>query len=237
MRRVLFLVCLMTASVLLASPEAMSTAGFSEWDVPTPLGNSVDHTDPFIGQYGTSIRPSGHFESDAPFVVKVETWIFYAGYIAGKAEKGFFLFNEMTKETEYFTDEAEQTKRILEKGLTHPLSRPYDGGKGWREVWAENRNPKFASPEDLLKQTEQEFDKSDWFQKLPEDQKALRKEGLRKQMEGNVQFLREEYDFYVKVNGEISTYPEFQCMDDARKEKIQKYIEGRLKASTFIVEN
>ena len=235
--RCLALFGLAAAGLLFKPSLTYATAGFAEWSIPTPLGNEVNHTDPFIGTDGTSVRPQGHNESDAPFIVKVNSWVFYAGYIAGKAEKGFFLFNEVTKEVEYFPGEVEQETRMREKGLIHPLSRPYDFDKGWWEAWAENQNTEFATPEELYEKTERVMDKGEWFQKLPEEQKVLQKQIMLQQIQSVAQFLREEFDFYSHLKQEIGRYPEFQRLEAVQQEQIRGHIEGRLRASTFVVES
>ncbi len=230
-------VCVIAGMFLSAGPEAFGTAGIAEWAVATPLGNEVNHTDPFIEEGdGTSIRSVDASGAGVPFVKKLLSWTFYVDYIAGQAGTGFFLFNETTKKIEYFKDEAAQKKRMQETGVLNPISRPYSNEKGWMEVWAENRNPAVSSPDELVKLSLQTISSQEWFQKLPDDLKERQRKMLQQKVEYDVKFLNEEHDFYRKVKREIDGYPEFKALTELQKEKVKHYIEQRWKASTFVVE-
>ena len=107
-RHSLFWVYLIAIVFFSANPRAFATAGVAEWSIQTPMGNEINHGDPFIGQYGTSIRTAGAFDSDTPFVDRLQSWTFYLNYVVGQSEKGFFIFNEATKEVEYFKNQVDQ---------------------------------------------------------------------------------------------------------------------------------
>ena len=158
-----FLLLLVLAS--LGRPRAArATAGMAEWDLYTPGSNVVCHSDPFIAQHGTCLRPAdktpGVIADQTVFVARIEWWQYFPGYVVGKAQKGFFVFNEASKAVVWCDTEEALTGRLKTLALGQPLTRRLTPGDGWQLTWAP-----------AMRQGLERLKKSDEYQKMSAEQK------------------------------------------------------------------
>jgi len=209
--------------------KVYATAGFAEWEVPTPLGHEINHGDPYIGTEGTSLRRSPSSESEGSFIDHIEEWIFYPGYVVGKCRKGYFIFDEIKETVELFENEPAQRARMEVLKLNNSISTPYTGDKGWRQSWTRITNPEIHSYDELLKRTLADIEKQEYFQKLSTEQKELQRNVLKQRIEADIAYLRNEADFLKKALSSVETFPEYQKLDSAQRDKIKKYLQDRLK--------
>lgn len=101
--------------------------------MPTPGGNSVAHTDPYIEKYGTALF-RGARPSDDVALDHVLRWKFLKGYVALEIRSGFYLFNEKTRSLGEIGNEKELTRAIKSMGAT-ALSRWIYPQDGWESNW------------------------------------------------------------------------------------------------------
>jgi hypothetical protein len=144
---------------------ARATVGLAEWEVTTPGTNLVCHSDPFLSEHGTCLRPSdkvrGAPYSGAVFVSHVEWWQYFPGYVAGQAKRGFFLFDEVKRLVAYHASEAALVADLKAKGLVAPLTRRLLPQDGWRLTWG-----------GIFRQRWDEFRKSKSYQEMSDAEKA-----------------------------------------------------------------
>jgi hypothetical protein len=143
---------------------ARATAGMAEWDLPSPGSNVVCHSDPFIAQHGTCLRPadktSGVIADQTVFVAQIEWWQYFPGYVVGKAQKGFFVFNEASKAVVFCESEEALTGRLKTLALAQPLTRRLTPQDGWQLTWAP-----------VMRQGLERLKKSEEYQKMSAEQK------------------------------------------------------------------
>jgi hypothetical protein len=123
--------------LLLALPSPVrSTAGFAEWEIETPGGNRVSHVDPLIEEHGTCLRgPAGAAGSERVFVARLHSWVYHPGFVAGRSEGGFFLFDETRRTVRRFATETELVRAVRAAGIGRAAGRRMTPGDGWRMVW------------------------------------------------------------------------------------------------------
>src|SRR5436189_6279484 len=101
---------------------AQGTAGFAEWDLKTPGTNVICHSDPFIEKYGTCLRPAdktpGVIADQTAYVAQIEWWQYFKGHVVGRAQKGFFVFNESTRAVKYFDAEEKLQGEMKKRGAS-----------------------------------------------------------------------------------------------------------------------
>jgi len=135
----LFLLLTVLAGLWRPHP-AMATVGMAEWDLKTPGTNVVCHTDPFIAQHGTCLRPAdkkpGVIADETVYVSHLEWWQYFKGQVIGKARRVFFVFHETSKAVGYFDTEAGLQARLKQLHLGPPLTRRLTPADGWQLTWA-----------------------------------------------------------------------------------------------------
>jgi hypothetical protein len=92
---------------------AWATIGIAEWENSTPGGNKIGNNDGLRGNVHTAI----YSDYSTVYVKNVQEYGFYTGAIVGKADQGFFLFNERTKEVNYFPNQEQLCSQVKEKNL------------------------------------------------------------------------------------------------------------------------
>jgi hypothetical protein len=150
----------------------MATVGMAEWDLKTPGTNVVCHADPFIAQHGTCLRPTdkkrGVTTDETVYVSRIEWWQYFKGHVVGKAQRGFFVFNETSKAVGYFDTEAGLQARLKQLHLDQPLTRRLTPADGWQLVWAP-----------VMRQGLERLKKSDEYKKMSDAQR----QAIEKQLE------------------------------------------------------
>jgi hypothetical protein len=111
---------------------SVATAGFAEWALLTPNNHLIAHADPFLAEYGTCLLSKSKKQV---FVSHIQWWRYYPTYVVGKAEKGFFLFNESSEQVVYFETEAAFLAKIKQLSLDEPLTERLTPADGWNQVW------------------------------------------------------------------------------------------------------
>lgn len=118
---------------------AWATVGMAEWAVTTPGTNVICHADPFITQHGTCLRPAdkapGVVVADTVYVARIEWWQYFPGHVVGKAQKGFFVFNESSKTVVHSDTEAALKKQLKALAIGSPLTRRLTPQDGWQLTW------------------------------------------------------------------------------------------------------
>ena len=123
--------------ILRGQPTAWATAGLAEWEVYTPGGHVVSHSDVFKDQHGTCLRSDaqGDLGKAIIFASRLERWRYYPGLVAGQDERGYFLFDERTERVERASSEAELFGLLRARGVAEPDTGWLTPDDGWQEAW------------------------------------------------------------------------------------------------------
>lgn len=127
--KLLFLLTILMLSQALMS---VATAGFAEWSLLTPGNHLIAHRDPFLAEHGTCLLSK---PKKRVFVSHIQWWRYYPTHVVGKAEKGFFLFNELSEQVVYFETEAALVAKMKQLSLDKPLTERLTPADGWNQVW------------------------------------------------------------------------------------------------------
>jgi hypothetical protein len=142
--------------LLLGTPcNTFATAGLAEWEVQTPGTNVVCHSDPYIETHGTCLRPSDATFTKNPkvsvYVSHIEWWQYFKGRVIGKAQKGFFIFDESRKSVAFLETETGLQAELAKLGAGKAITRRLIPQDGWALSWA----PVIQSQYDQLKKSEE----------------------------------------------------------------------------------
>ncbi len=123
---------ILLGALLFVTVEAHATAGFAEWEVKTPGGHFICHTDPYLEKY--KVWLSSDCQGEQALIERLQSWRYFEGFILGEAAQGKFVFDETKHEVVWLdagvTFEAEVSKRKL-VAITDWLT-PGDGyAEGW----------------------------------------------------------------------------------------------------------
>ena len=130
-----------TSASLLAFAACVSyvhaTAGFAEWEVYTPGGNLISHTDIWKAEHGTCLRSDAQPDAGDTtiFVSFLTRWRYYPGHVVGDYDDGHFIFDEITREVRRYSSAAEFQRGIESASLRQPISRWLASRDGWQEAW------------------------------------------------------------------------------------------------------
>jgi len=118
-------------------PSAFATAGFAEWEVYTPGGHMISHSDLWKDEHGDCLRSDAQPDAgDARiFVSHLERWRYYPGHVAGLSTDGWFLFDETTETLRRFVSESRLESALTNARVDAPISGWLTGADGWREAW------------------------------------------------------------------------------------------------------
>lgn len=108
-----FIILIFIMLLLCCQSAALATIGIAEWENTTPGGNKIGNNDALPSNVRTAI----YRDYSTIYVKNVEEYGFYTGAIVGKAEQGFFLFNEITKEVNYFPTQERLCSKVKEKNI------------------------------------------------------------------------------------------------------------------------
>lgn len=129
------LVCLLVSSLLtvLQSADCAARIGLAEWSIETPGKNFLANSDLFTNQGICLHRPAtgGALDNKAVCVSHIQWWMYYEGHVVGKAKKGLFLFDERSRETRYFENQASLDGGMKQLKLEKPRSRRFVPQDGW----------------------------------------------------------------------------------------------------------
>lgn len=149
-----------------------ATAGLAEWSVKTPGTNIVCHSDPYIESHGTCLRPSDEQLNKNPavtvYVSHIEWWQYFPGRVIGKAAKGFFIFDEVTKSVVFHATEMALRAELTKLPGVKPLTRPLTPQDGWALDWAP-----------ILRSNFEQLKKSDSYKAMSPAQKQQMEEQLK----------------------------------------------------------
>ena len=142
-RFLLQIMSLATAAIfaLRPGPPAFATAGLAEWEISTPGGNLISHIDPLKDRYGTCLRkadaqPGVVLDDPARvYADQLEWWQYYPGYVAGKARRGLFIFEESSRAVRYFKNERDLADELTRRKVGKPSSQRKTPADGWNEAW------------------------------------------------------------------------------------------------------
>jgi hypothetical protein len=98
-----------------AARPALATVGAAEWQVETPGGSRIVHLDPYKERHGTCLLGPGG--DDEVYVSNIRWWQYYATYVLGEAESGFFLFDEVSRRVDWYDNvHAARTRATQRSG-------------------------------------------------------------------------------------------------------------------------
>lgn len=126
--------------VTVSIDPVLATVGLAEWSLETPGGNHIGHFDPYA-EHGTVVI-SKEQEMPKLHVTRIERWLYYRGFVAGKAEHEFFLFNEKNKEVKRYSSKEQLDQAIKELKLGTAKSKWLTPQDGWEKTWGKVKNTK-----------------------------------------------------------------------------------------------
>jgi hypothetical protein len=138
MRRLRYRSMLALALAIMAwPPSPRATAGLAEWEVYTPGGHVVSHSDVFKDRYGTCLRSDvqGDPGKATIFASRIERWRYHPGIVAGQDERGYFLFDERTERVERAASESDLLGLLRARGVADVESGWFTPDDGWQEAW------------------------------------------------------------------------------------------------------
>jgi hypothetical protein len=119
------------AVFLLTILPLAATAGLAEWEIKTPGGNFISHTDPWIAKHATCLRTGEKIQ-----VSHLEWWRYHPNaVIAGKARQSFFLFDEAIRVVALFPDAERLEAALSSRRIGPPVAAAMTPADGWRQVW------------------------------------------------------------------------------------------------------
>jgi len=123
----------------LSENHAIATVGLAEWEIKTPGGHLISHIDPIKERYSTCLRKPdktpGLINQPEVYVSHLKWWQYYNGYVIGKGNKGYFIFNERSKKTEFFGTRTLLEQTIETRRLGSSRSKKMTPGDGWEMAW------------------------------------------------------------------------------------------------------
>mgnify|MGYP001814371545 FL=1 len=158
MKNLLYVTCVV--AVLMIVKYASATIGFAEWQIQTPGNNLISHIDPLKERYSTCLRPADRapgsiYEGELKvYVSHLRWWQYYNGYVVGKGNRGYFIFNEKSAAVEFFIRRDLLEKGITKRRLGNPTSKKMLPGDGWAMVWGpklEKNDPEYKKKQDAMR--------------------------------------------------------------------------------------
>ncbi len=126
------LVLIQLASLQVA--DCAAQIGLAEWTIKTPGKNFVADSDLFADQ-GVCLhrpaKPGGVLDEKAICVSHIQWWMYSGNHIVGKAKKGFFIFDERSRETRYYDNQVDLDAGMTELKLTKAASKRLTPQDGW----------------------------------------------------------------------------------------------------------
>jgi hypothetical protein len=116
--------------VLFKYQVGLATIGVAEWQLVTPGGYKISHSDPWKAKHGTCLKQEN---GDKIYISKIDWWQYYEQHIIGKNKAHYFIFNERNQQVILIDSEKRFIKKI--HNLGNPISKkmlPYDG---WNLIW------------------------------------------------------------------------------------------------------
>jgi hypothetical protein len=124
-------------SLLVGGQLVHGTAGLAEWQIYTPGGHVISHSDVWKERHGDCLRsdePSSSGEHEI-YVSHLRRWRYYPDHVIGEARGGFFLFRESTAAVSFFDSENRLQRELRARGIGAPDSAWLTAADGWAEAW------------------------------------------------------------------------------------------------------
>jgi hypothetical protein len=107
---------------------ARATVGAAEWQVLTPGGNRILHSDPLKGRFGTCLvggdGKDGRSLADAePLVAHILWWQYYRTYVAGQTMSGYFLFDEISRRVDWYDSVEALRTHAHQRSGAEPIAK------------------------------------------------------------------------------------------------------------------
>jgi hypothetical protein len=126
------LIILFVIVVLLRNQVGFATVGIAEWELVTPGGYKISHSDPWKDKHGTFLKQKN---GDKIYISKIDWWQYYEENIIGKSESNYFIFNENNHHVILIDNEDHFIKKIQKLKLGKPKSKKMLPQDGWDLVW------------------------------------------------------------------------------------------------------
>lgn len=119
--------------------QGVATIGLAEWEVYTPGGNVISHSDAWqdLCGDGDCLRAdTSDLNSERlVFVTDLKRWRFYNGYVIGETKNEYFIFHEASKEIKKYRTEKQFFDALEEAKLGEPKSSWLTKDDAWEEAW------------------------------------------------------------------------------------------------------
>lgn len=130
------LVVAIGCAALASVSTVLATVGLAEWEVRTPGGHLISHTDQFKERHGDCLRSEDPQQGEPRvWVSQLSRWRYYEGLVVGESQRGFFLFDERSETLSTFDDEPALRRALDGRDPGPPISPWLTGVDGWREAW------------------------------------------------------------------------------------------------------
>ncbi len=139
LRGTAIILCVAVLICLTRPADCTAGIGLAEWTIETPGKHLIAHADPLADAHGVYLRrptqPGEDVDDQVVVVSHVEWWMYFKGHVVGRAKNGFFIFDERSREVQYWKDQVGLDKRLKELDLGKPLSKRMVPQDGWNMVW------------------------------------------------------------------------------------------------------
>ncbi|MCL1470073.1 hypothetical protein [Argonema antarcticum] len=123
----------LTLCLCLAPNKGAATIGLAEWEVYTPGGNVISHSDSWRDLCGdgdclrsdTSDSNSDLSPERLVFVSDLKRWRFYNEYVIGQTKKEYFIFNEVSKQIKKYSTEKHFLDALEKANLGEPTLKEF----------------------------------------------------------------------------------------------------------------
>ena len=114
--------------------DCAAGVGLAEWTIETPGKNRIADSDQLADQGVCLHRPTkagGVLDDKAVCVSHIQWWLYSENHVVGRAKRGFFIFDERSREMQYFDSQAVLEAGMKELKLEKPLSKRLTPQDGW----------------------------------------------------------------------------------------------------------
>lgn len=119
--------------------QGVATIGLAEWEVYTPGGNVISHSDAWqdLCGDGDCLRAdTSDLNSERlVFVTDLKRWRFYNGYVIGETKNEYFIFHEASQEIKKYRTEQQFLDALEKAKLGEPKSSWLTRDDAWEEAW------------------------------------------------------------------------------------------------------
>jgi hypothetical protein len=115
-----------------AAGEVSASVGLAEWEIYTPGGHLIAHSDVWKEQHGDCLLRDGGAQ---PLVSHLVRWRYYPGLVVGQTTSDFFLLDEKTETIARFRDQPTMEAVVRKRKPGPPSSDWLTASDGWNEAW------------------------------------------------------------------------------------------------------